>query len=91
MYANFVVGFDSLALNSQICHTITMRCFGMKCNVGKTEQILRVGIGVVIVLLGLYFSSWWGIIGLLPIITGSIRYCPLSKILGISTCKLENN
>jgi hypothetical protein len=61
-----------------------MRCFEMKCNVGKTEQILRVGIGVVIVLLGLYFGSWWGIIGLLPIITGSIRYCPLSDILGIS-------
>lgn len=63
----------------------------MKCNVGKTEQLLRVGIGVVIILLGLYFGSWWGIIGLLPIITGSIRYCPLSDILGISTCKLENS
>ena len=50
----------------------------MKCNVGKTEQIIRIVIGIVIVLLGVYFRSWWGLIGLVPIITGSIRYCPVS-------------
>ncbi|WP_394886599.1 YgaP family membrane protein [Clostridium butyricum] len=36
--------------------------------------------------MGLYFRNWWGIIGLIPIITGLIRYCPISDILGISTC-----
>ena len=58
----------------------------MKCNVGKTEQIIRIGGGVIILGLGLYYSSWWGLIGILPIITGSIRYCPVSAILGVSTC-----
>jgi hypothetical protein len=58
----------------------------MKCNVGITEQIVRIAIGVVIVFLGLYFKSWWGLIGIIPIITGLIRYCPISDILGISTC-----
>ena len=61
----------------------------MKCNVGKTEQIIRIIMGVLIVILGLYFRSWWGIIGLVPIITGSIRYCPISDILGISTCNIK--
>jgi len=58
----------------------------MKCNVGRTEQIVRIMIGVLIVLLGLYFRNWWGVIGLAPIITGAIRYCPVSDVLGISTC-----
>ncbi|ALR90673.1 MULTISPECIES: YgaP family membrane protein [Clostridium] len=58
----------------------------MKCNVGRTEQIIRIAIGVSIIIIGLYFRNWWGIIGLIPIITGLIRYCPISDILGISTC-----
>lgn len=62
----------------------------MKCNVGKTEQVIRIIIGVAIVLLGLYFKSWWGIIGLAPIITGLIGYCPASDVLGISTCDVKN-
>ncbi len=62
----------------------------MKCNVGKTEQIIRIVIGVGIVLLGVYYKSWWGIIGLVPIITGTIRYCPASDVLGISTCDANN-
>lgn len=62
----------------------------MKCNVGRTEQIVRVVIGTVIVLIGVYFRSWWGLIGLVPIITGAIRYCPISAVLGISTCDANN-
>ncbi|MGY5217542.1 YgaP family membrane protein [Clostridium butyricum] len=58
----------------------------MKCNVGRTEQIIRIAIGISIIIIGLYFRNWWGIIGLIPIITGLIRYCPISDILGISTC-----
>jgi len=63
----------------------------MKCNVGKTEQKIRIGAGVVIMVLGLYLGSWWGLIGILPIITGSIRYCPVSTILGVSTCEAEKH
>jgi hypothetical protein len=62
----------------------------MKCNVGKTEQMIRIGAGVVIIGLGIYFRSWWGLIGILPIITGAIRYCPVSTLLGVSTCKVED-
>lgn len=58
----------------------------MKCNIGTTEQIVRIVVGILIVLLGVYFRSWWGLIGIVPLITGSIRYCPISDVLGISTC-----
>jgi len=62
----------------------------MKCNVGGTERIIRISLGAIILLFGLYFRSWWGILGLVPLITGAIRYCPLSAVLGISTCKVDN-
>jgi len=63
----------------------------MKCNVGRTEQGLRIVLGMLIILAGLYYKSWWGLIGLLPITTGLIRYCPLSDILGVSTCKADHD
>ncbi len=61
----------------------------MKCNVGKTEQVIRISTGAIIVLAGLYFRNWWGLIGLVPIITGAIRYCPANALLGINTCKAD--
>lgn len=62
----------------------------MRCNVGKTEQKIRIGLGVVILALGLYLGSWWGLIGIIPIITGAIRWCPASALLGVSTCEVED-
>jgi len=41
----------------------------------------------VIIGLGLYFQSWWGVIGLVPLLTGLFRFCPLYKMLGMNTCK----
>lgn len=61
----------------------------MKCNVGRTEQIIRIVVGAIILVVGFALGSWWGIIGLLPILTGALRYCPVSDALGISTCKVE--
>ncbi|RKN81952.1 YgaP family membrane protein [Paenibacillus ginsengarvi] len=58
----------------------------MNCNVGKTEQAIRITVGVAIVGWGLYAKSWWGLIGLAPIITGVTRYCPANAVLGIQNC-----
>lgn len=48
----------------------------MQCNVGKTDRIVRAVVGVTALLLGLYFQSAWGLIGLLPLYTISIAWCP---------------
>ncbi|MFH0975039.1 MAG: DUF2892 domain-containing protein [Spirochaetota bacterium] len=58
----------------------------MKCNVGKTDRIIRVVAGLVIIGLGFYFQSWWGIIGIIPLLTVIVSWCPVYKLLGISTC-----
>ncbi|MEX1029435.1 MAG: DUF2892 domain-containing protein [Paenibacillaceae bacterium] len=63
----------------------------MNCNVGKTEQVIRVTAGAIIILGGLYKRNWWGIVGLAPIITGATRYCPLNSVLGIDNCKVRQH
>jgi hypothetical protein len=61
----------------------------MKCNIGKTDRIFRVVLGLTIMAAGLYYQSWWGAVGLLPLLTAIIRFCPAYLPFGISTCKTE--
>ncbi len=44
-------------------------------------------IGVAIIAAGFYFQSWWGAIGIVPLMTGTLRWCPPYQLLGISTDK----
>ncbi len=62
----------------------------MKRNIGKTDRIVRVLIGLIIIALGAYFKSWWGAIGLLPIITAAVGWCPPYRLLGISTHQVKD-
>jgi len=48
----------------------------MKCNVGKTDRLLRIIIGLVIIAIGYIYENWWGVIGLIPLLTGLFRWCP---------------
>jgi len=57
----------------------------MQCNVGGCDRTLRIVLGVVIIIAGLYYQSWWGAIGLLPLITGVFRICPAYMPFGFST------
>lgn len=59
----------------------------MKVNVGSTERRLRIIAGIVIIALGVYFQSWWGIVGLIPLLTGLFRFCPLYTMLGMNSCQ----
>ncbi len=59
----------------------------MRCNVGKTERIIRVGVGLFLLALGGIFDSWWGIVGIIPLATAAIGWCPLYTLFGFSTCK----
>ncbi len=59
----------------------------MKQNVGSVDRILRVIIGLVIIAAGLYFKNWWGAVGIVPLFTALIGWCPAYLPFGISTCK----
>ncbi len=57
------------------------------CNVGLIDRLVRAIIGLA--LLSLVFigpQTPWGWIGLIPLITAAIGWCPLYTITGIKTC-----
>ncbi|HID48944.1 MAG TPA: DUF2892 domain-containing protein [Chromatiales bacterium] len=63
----------------------------MKCNQHNIERVLRVIIGIA--LIAIVFvgpQTPWGWIGLVPLVTGLIGFCPLYAILGINTCPARN-
>jgi len=57
----------------------------LKKNVGYLDSIIRVFIGSLIVGIGLYFNSFWGFIGLIPVLSGALSYCPIYRILNTTT------
>lgn len=59
----------------------------MKANVGSIDRAIRIIAGLAILGAGCYFRSWWGLIGLGPILTGIVRFCPAYLPFGVSTCK----
>jgi Protein of unknown function (DUF2892) len=58
----------------------------MKPNVGGIDRAIRIVIGLGILGAGYYFKSWFGLIGLVPLLTAVVGFCPAYPLLGISTC-----
>ncbi len=58
----------------------------MKKNMGKADKIIRLVVGIVIITVGIMYQQWWGIIGLVPVATSFLNFCPLYAIFGIKTC-----
>ena len=62
----------------------------MKSNVGGIDRTLRIVAGLV--LIGLAATGTvgaWGWIGLVPLATGAIGWCPPYALLGFNTCALK--
>jgi hypothetical protein len=60
----------------------------MKVNVGGIDRLLRITGGVVLIgLVALGQIGWWGWLGVIPLATGLIGWCPPYAMLGFSTCK----
>jgi hypothetical protein len=61
----------------------------MRHNMGNADRIVRVVLGVVIVAAGMIYQSWWGVIGLVPLLTAAVGLCPAYLPFGIRTCPEE--
>ena len=62
----------------------------MKCNVGKADKIFRLVAGLAIITVGIVLKSWWGALGVVPLITAALGWCPLYVPFKIKTCKCKN-
>jgi hypothetical protein len=64
----------------------------MTSNVGGIDRIARIVLGVV--LMGLAATGtvgWWGWLGVVPLATGAIGWCPPYAIFGFNTCAMKKN
>jgi hypothetical protein len=60
----------------------------MKCNLGHTDRVLRVTVGLSLMgLAGYGIVGAWAWIGIMPLVTGIIGNCPAYSLLGINTAK----
>jgi len=62
----------------------------MTQNVGSIEKVIRIVIGVALLVWGFVLSepvNYWGAIGIVPLVTALIGYCPAWSLIGINTNK----
>jgi hypothetical protein len=70
---------------------VSVRRNVMTTNEGITDRAVRIILGVALIAVALGFfgpayTSAWGWVGILPLATGVIGWCPAYSLLGIRTC-----
>ena len=63
----------------------------MKTNEGGIDRMVRIVAGLA--LLGLMAAGtigWWGWLGIVPLATGLIGWCPAYTLLGLNTCPMKS-
>ena len=61
----------------------------MKQNLGNTDRIIRVVLGLAVILVGVYFQTWLGLLGIVLLGTAATSRCPLYVPLRLATCRVE--
>jgi hypothetical protein len=63
----------------------------MKTNVGGIDRVLRIVVGLALIALTLTGAiGVWGWIGLVPLATAAMGFCPLYTVLGFSSCPVKS-
>lgn len=64
----------------------------MTCNVGRIERPIRMGTGLLAIMIGLFAGFSTAVagtalaVGVILLLTGAVGYCPLFALFGINTC-----
>ena len=61
----------------------------MKHNVGGIDKIIRIVVGIALLSMLLWVegnAKWFGLIGIIPLLTVAMGWCPLYTVLGINSC-----
>ncbi len=62
----------------------------MKTNVGSYDAGIRFLLGCVVLFLSVNGIGWWGLLGLIPILSAACSFCPLYWVLRIDTAAWED-
>jgi hypothetical protein len=74
-----------------VARTVSSEATTMKRNISALDRTFRVILGLAV--LALYFvgpKTSWGLLGLIPLATAAINFCPLYAALGFTTRRSEN-
>lgn len=64
----------------------------MKSNVGGIDKIIRIVAGLVLIALAIMgIGAPWTYIGVVPLVTGLMGWCPAYTLLGMNTCPLSKS
>ena len=55
----------------------------MKKNIGTLDKGIRIVLGIAIIAFGIYTQSWWGLVGLVPLLTAFMGWCPAYNLIGV--------
>jgi hypothetical protein len=56
-------------------------------NIGTTDRIARVFVGGLLIVLAMTGTiGAWGWIGIVPLATAAINFCPAYRLIGMNTC-----
>ncbi len=62
----------------------------MNKNEGVVDRVVRIALGVGLLSLTVIGpQTWWGLVGLLPLVTGIAGFCPAYRLVGLSTCPVR--
>lgn len=57
-------------------------------NIGSVDQVVRIVIGAALISLVFWGPQTnWGWVGLIPLVTAFVSFCPLYRLMGVSTCR----
>ena len=63
----------------------------MKNNEGGMDRMVRIVAGLVLLgLMAMGTIGWWGWLGIVPLVTGLIGWCPVYTLLGMNTCPMKS-
>ena len=63
---------------------------GMKKNIGSLDKTLRLIVGIVLILLVFVGPQTpWGWLGLIPLVTALMSWCPVYVLFNLSTIKKQ--
>jgi len=62
----------------------------MKPNVGSTDRVIRIVIGLGIAIGGIIFESYWGLIGVVILASGVFRFSLIYLLLKVDTSENES-
>lgn len=61
----------------------------MKLNVGGIDRVLRIAAGLGLVGWAALGGPVWAWIGVVPLATGAVGFCPFYPLLGMNTCSMK--